>query len=145
MSEYGKHKLSRAVLYSATILRKAIEDEDDAEHFSKKHDYSFSENKLKNSTIAATKYPYNGEKDCIIKGELCAENYGKGQVVNPTVKEVCNWLLHSYVWDVVGYSHQKGYAGFLIVSDYDKEKFLHFVSFDDWQKTLTAVIEKGAF
>ena len=29
-SEYGKHQLNRAVLYSATVLRKAIEDEIEA-------------------------------------------------------------------------------------------------------------------
>ena len=29
--EYGKHQLNRAVLYSATVLRKAIEDEIEAE------------------------------------------------------------------------------------------------------------------
>ena len=33
--EYGKHKLNRAVLYSATVLRKAIEDEIEAEKVAK--------------------------------------------------------------------------------------------------------------
>ena len=33
--EYGKHKLNRAVLYSATVLRKAIEDEIEAEKLPK--------------------------------------------------------------------------------------------------------------
>ena len=53
--EYGKHQLNRAVLYSATVLRKAIGDE--------------------------------------IKAE---------KVASLNVKDVCNWLLLSYVWGVAG-------------------------------------------
>ena len=37
--EYGKHQLNRAVLYSATVLRKAIEDEIEAEKVAKEQIY----------------------------------------------------------------------------------------------------------
>ena len=40
---------------------------------------------------------------------------------------------------------KKGFAGFLVASDFDKEKFVHFVSFDEWQKVIDAAIKNGAF
>lgn len=51
----------------------------------------------------------------------------------------------AYVWGVAGYADQKGFAGFLVASDFDKEKFVHFVSFDEWQKVIDAAIKNGAF
>ena len=71
--------------------------------------------------------------------------YGEGQAASLKVKDVCNWLLHSYVWGVAGYADQKGFAGFLVASDFDKEKFVHFVSFGEWQKVIDAAIKNGAF
>lgn len=44
--EYGKHKLNRAVLYSATVLRKAIEDEIEAEKVVKEQNWTLPECKI---------------------------------------------------------------------------------------------------
>ena len=56
--EYGKHKLNRAVLYSATVLRKAIEDEIEAEKVAKEQNWTLPECKIMSGVISATKYPY---------------------------------------------------------------------------------------
>ncbi len=134
--EYGKHKLNRAVLYSATVLRKAIEDEIEAEKVAKEQNWTLPECKIMSGVISATKYPYTGEDGWAFRGKICASSYGKGQAVSLKVKDVCNWLLHSYVWGVAGYADQKGFAGFLVASDFDKEEFVHFVPFDEWQKVI---------
>jgi hypothetical protein len=63
---------------------------------------------------------------------------------NPCIYSVPN-RKQSYVWGVAGYADQKGFAGFLVASDFDKEKFVHFVSFDEWQKVIDAAIKNGAF
>ena len=86
--------------------------------------------------ISATKYPYTDEDGWAFRGKICVSSYGEGQAASLKVKDVCNWLLHSYVW---------GVAGFLVASDFDKEKFVHFVSFDEWQKVIDAAIKNGAF
>lgn len=40
-----------------------------------------------------------------------------------------------------GYADQKGFAGFFVSSDRDVEKFVHFVSFDEWQKVINLAVE----
>ena len=139
--EYGKYKLNRAVLYSATVLRKAIEDEIEAEKVAKEQNWTLPECKIM-SVTSATKYPYTDEDGWAFRGKICVSSYGEGQAASLKVKDVCNWLLHSYVWGVAGYADQKGFAGFLVASDFDKEKFVHFVSFDEWQKVIDAAIKK---
>ena len=135
--EYGQHQLNRAVLYSSTVLRKAIEDEIEAEKVAKEQNWTLPECKIMSGVISATKYPYTDEDGWAFHGE--------GQAASLKVKDACNWLLHSYVWGVAGYADQKGFAGFLVASDFDKEKFVHFVSFDEWQKVIDAAIKNGAF
>ncbi len=143
--EVGKHMLSRAVLYSATVLRKAIEDESEAETIAKKYNCKLKGLRVKNCTVIAIKYPYITEEGWTVRGFLAPENYGKGSEVQLNIKDVCNWLLHSYVWSIASDSEQKRYAGFLVASDFDKEKFVHFISFEQWQKVLRFAIEKGVF
>lgn len=138
-------KLNRAVLYSATVLRKAIEDEIEAEKVAKEQNWTLPECKIMSGVISATKYPYTDEDGWAFRGKICVSSYGEGQAASLKVKDVCNWLLHSYVWGVAGYADQKGFAGFLVASDFDKEKFVHFVSFDEWQKVIDAAIKNGAF
>lgn len=143
--EYGKHQLNRAVLYSATVLRKTIEDEIEAEKVAKEQNWTLPECKIMRCEISATKYPYTDEDGWAFRGKICVSSYGEGQAALLKVKDVCNWLLHSYVWGVAGYADQKGFAGFLVASDFDKEKFVHFVSFDEWQKVIDVAIKGGAF
>ena len=89
-SEYGKHQLNRAVLYSDTILRKAIEDEIEAEKVAKEQNWTLPECKIMSSVISAMKYPYTDEDGWAFRGKICASSYGKGQAVSLKVKDVCN-------------------------------------------------------
>lgn len=142
---YGKHQLSRAVLYSAIILRKAIEEETEVAKIANGYNWTHCRCEIMNSTISATKYPYTDEDGWAFRGKICVSNYGKGETVSIKVKDACNWLIHSYVWGIACYADQKGYAGFFVASDFDKEKFVHFVPFDEWKKVIDLAIEKGAF
>ena len=133
------------MLYSATVLRKAIEDEIEAEKVAKEQNWTLPECKIMSGVISATKYSYTGEDGWAFRGKICVSSYGEGQAASLKVKDVCSWLLHSYVWGVAGYADQKGFAGFLVASDFDKEEFVHFVPFDEWQKVIDAAIKNGAF
>lgn len=46
VSGYAEHRLNRAVLYSATVLRKVIKDEVEAESIAKKTNISLQSRKL---------------------------------------------------------------------------------------------------
>ena len=141
----AEHRLNRAILYSATILRKIIEDEAEAETIAKDAGITLPKQKTVHASLEAIKYPYTGEEGWAIRSKLCASDYGKGQTVCIKVKDVCNWLLHSYVWGVARNEDRKNYAGFLVASDFDKEKFVHFIPFEEWCALLRVVINDGVF
>ncbi|MBR6528353.1 MAG: hypothetical protein IKT45_10500 [Lachnospiraceae bacterium] len=140
-----EHQLNRAVLYSATILRKIVEDEIEAECIAEKVKLPLPEQKTVHARLEAIKYPYTGEEGWAVRSKLCASVYGSGEAVRVKVKDVCNWLLHSYVWAVAHEENGKRFAGFLVASDYDKEKFVHYIPFDEWEKVLVSVIQNAAF
>ena len=139
----AEHRLNRAILYSATILRKIIEDEAETEAIAKKEGIALPKQKTVHASLEAIKYPYTGEEGWTIRSKLCASDYGKGQNVFINSKDVCNWLLHSYVWGVAQNENGKGFAGFLVASDFDKEKFVHFVSFEEWNALLKVVMKNS--
>lgn len=145
LGDVAEHRLNRAILYSATILRKIIEDEAEAEAIAKEAKISLPKQKTVHAILKAIKYPYTGEEGWTVRSKLCASDYGKGQDVCVNAKDVCNWLLHSYVWGVALDANKKTFAGFLVASDFDKEKFIHYISFGEWYTLLKLVIENGKF
>lgn len=140
--DYSKHQLTRALLYSATIIRKVIEEEIEVNVITKE---------LKNPpelctidfSISATKYLFVGKNGTTIRGKMFPEDYGKGQQVELKAKDVCNWLLHSYVWGIAQHQTKEQHIGFMIASDFDKEKFLHYISFDEWIRLINCVLENS--
>ena len=145
LGDLAEHRLNRAILYSAIILRKIIEDEEEAESIAKEGNIPLPEQKTIHTSLKVIKYPYAGEEGWTIRSKFCSSDYGKGQTVCVKVKDVCNWLLHSYVWAVAHNAKQRTFAGFLVASDYDKEKFVHYISFDEWKKGINDVIENAVF
>ena len=145
LGSVAEHRLNRAILYSATILRKIIEDEIEAEDIAKETNIPLPKLKTTHAILNAIKYPYVGEEGWVVRSTLCASDYGKGQDVCVKAKDVCNWLLHSYVWGVARDANTKKFVGFLVASDFDKEKFIHFISLDEWNSLLKHVIENGKF
>ena len=144
-SDFVEHRLNRAVLYSATILRKIIEDEAEIEMDAKKTGISFKKSKIVHATLTAIKCPYVGKEGWTIRGKVFASDYGKGQEVSLNIKDVCNWLLHSYVWGLAYESDLRACAGYYVASDFDKEKFIHYISFDEWCALLKFVIQNINF
>lgn len=145
VNEYAMYQLTRAVLYSAIVIRKAIEDEQEAESIAKRRGIAFPNRKILHAELSAIKYPFVGEEGWTARGTLPVSEYGKGYNVRLQSKDVCNWLIHSYHWGVASYSGNKRYAGFLVASDFDKEKYVHFISFDQWIDFLNVVVEYRKF
>ena len=143
--DFAKHQLNRAVLYSAIILRKVIEDEKETGDIAGKMGVALSKRETVHMVLSAIKFPYIEEGDWTIRGKFGVSNYGTGETVLLTAKEICNQLIHSYVWSIAHQSSNNRFAGFLVASDTAKKKFLYYISFNEWQKILQLVIAKGAF
>lgn len=143
--DFAKHRLNRAILYSAIILRKLIEDEREAEDIAEKTGWSLPEQVILHTVLSAIKFPYVEKDDWTIRGKFGASNYGAGEIVSLTAREVCNQLIHSYVWSIAHQTDNNGFAGFLVASDTTKKKHLYLISFDEWQNVLTTALKNGAF
>lgn len=140
-----EHRLNRAVLYSAIILRKCLEDEMEAEKVSKEDAIVLPKFPLLNAKLQATCFPYVDDDGWFFRGKICTSDYGKGEAVTLSLQFICNQLVHSYAWGVARSTRNKRFAGFLVASDRDKEKHVHFVSFEEWCKMLKFCIQQGAF
>lgn len=79
--DIAKHHLNRTVLYSATILRKMVEEETEAKAFATKEIITLGKIVIINTSLNAIRYHYNGEEGWTFRGKLCAMNYGEGQSV----------------------------------------------------------------
>lgn len=53
-------------------------------------------------------------------------------------KDICNWLIHSYVFFIEHDEQNKRY--FCVCSDFDRNKFLYKVDIDDWLQYIDYVI-----
>lgn len=167
----AEHRLNRAILYSAIILRKIIEEEAEAEKIdtaSRKNAMSeedletffrnqgMSEELIqrfieanRQPPIFATlhymvkimEFPYKSEDDLTVRGMLSADNYGAGKKTTLALQRVCNHLVHSYVWSLTRDDDEKCYSGFMVSSDNFRGEFVCFVPFDEWLKAIETAIE----
>lgn len=142
---FAEHQLNRAILYSATILRKLIEDETEAEEIASAVGISLPKQETTHAILTATKYPYTAEEGWTVRSIFRTGDYGPGNTVSLKSKAVCNWLIHSCIWSLVQTPKGKCYSGFLVASDFDREKHIHFVSFDEWQRLIKLSITHGIF
>ena len=139
---WSKHRLTRAVLYSAIIIRKAIEDDTEA---GKAGLDNLPELRLLTETLSAKKFPYIGEKESTARGKMWASDYDAGETMEMKISTVCNQLIHSYVWNLAYKETVNGCHGFFVASDKQKEKCVYFVSFSEWQKIIKLAITEGTF
>lgn len=50
-------------------------------------------------------------------------------------KDICNWLIHSYIFNIIENDKSNfPVDSFMVSSDYDKNKFLYIVTLNDWLK-----------
>ena len=142
---FAEHQLNRAILYSATIIRKVIEDETETEKIANTARISLPKQETAHATLTASKYPYAAEEGWTVRGVFRAGYYGSGNTVSLKSKDVCNWLIHSCIWSLTQNAARKHYSGFLVASDFDREKYIHFVSFCEWQRLIKLAITHGTF
>lgn len=112
--------IEKAIFYSAFIIRKLVDCggklSDEAENYSIK---AFSINPLK-SVNRIQRWP---EED--------SHDWENKKRVNVAGKNVCNWLIHSYMFFVT-YNEDNIIDSFCVTSDRDRNKVLYQISLKDW-------------
>ena len=132
-TDYVMHKANKHILLTAIAVRKMVDDELLAKKDIKHSSLPMPKLPLINYRVTVTEYPFTGDKDWIIPGRITADDYGQASGVKEILlNKLCNQIIHSFVWGIAGTTGKKGFAGFLVASDREKEKLVYYVTIDDW-------------
>ncbi len=84
------------------------------------------------SKVPLTKYPFIGDENFILNKPII-EYYDQKhkESVELSLREVCNQIIHSYVWGTITNNGKEVY-GVLMVSDRRKKDYIYLLSIDDW-------------
>ena len=153
-----EHKVNRSLLYSAVIIRKIFEDEKDAEPFFKEPkplhpamveempDYVYeSPLKTLTYTVPMKQAPFKGDPEMLMQSRVWPEDYDDKHLktIKLPLNQVCNQIIHSYVWGVVPGSKKQS-ASVLFASDKKKEELLYWMTIEDWLAAIVYVADHCA-
>lgn len=117
--------IEKAIFYSAFIIRKLI----DCDRLSTEAD---------EWSLQIEKYPtlreFNRIHHFVEEGSHDWEN---GQNVTVKAKNVCNWLIHSYVFALL--FDNGAVTSFAVSSDFDRNEILYVIDLNDWIKYMEFV------
>lgn len=131
-----EHQLNKQILLSGIVVRKIIEDEDNAKKEIEKTELPMPPFRILCHPIEVTAYPFVGDKDWIIE-RVIADNYGYPLGTESlSLKVICNQIVHAFVWGLPHESKKDRIIGFLVASDREKDKKIYLVSFDNWIEAL---------
>ena len=143
--DYSEHQVSKAVLYSAVIIRKIFEDEKGIEKDIKHSQFMMPEFKILKYKLEVVESPFSGDKDFVIH-RIIPENYDSSKAKTQLIalNDICNQIIHCYVWSVY-YSSiaDDKIRGVIFASDYAKETKSYALSLEEWIKAVEYCIENG--
>ena len=148
----ARHELTKRIFFSASIIRKIVEEEEEFFEFRKKYKKDFSDERtnpnewyfIHSYQIKTIEFPLKEEAVNYFE-DYCVEDYDQScfEKKHYTVKEVSNWIMHSYIWWLGSLEDTNLINGFFISSDYDKNQFVNYISLDDWEKALLFCADKA--
>lgn len=145
LRDYAQHQVSKAILYSAVIIRKMFEYEKGEELSIKKNNWPMLPLELLKYEIEVTEYPFSGDKDFIIE-RIIPENYNssKAEMQKEALNTMCNQIIHSYIWSIY-YSSSDLYriAGVIFASDRAKEEKAYALRNEEWIKAIEYCLVNG--
>ena len=131
-----EHSISREVLYSATIIRKLIENEKEVKAISRKNQWHEPPLQILHYRVPVLKYPFIGDEELVYYNMAVEDyDYEKAEEINLDLVTLCNKIIHSYIWTII-YSHGKVY-GIAVASDKEKEKEIYVLQLRDWIEVLS--------
>lgn len=150
------HKLQLNIFFSATVLRKNLEEENEYISFINKYRNSpFYEKPIKNNWYVLFNLQIDTQKILITKDpmddwtayfkDFCVEDYNLSTVQKDKQKlnDVCNWIIHSYIWALGNITNSPRISGFFVSSDRTKEECIHFILIEDWITILNHCAENA--
>ena len=112
--------LEKAIFYSAFIIRKLIDCHDKISDKADKYIIEVEKRIPSQSINLLHRWP--DEKMC---------NWNQVQKERVNGKDICNWLIHSYVF-FFSQKEDEMVDGFFVSSDYDRNKAIYFVDINAW-------------
>lgn len=144
-TDYVQHKANKHILLMAIAARKMVDDELWAKKEIEHSSLSMPELPLIDYKVTITEYPFTGDEDWIIPGRITADDYGQASGVKEILlNKLCSQIIHSFVWGVAGTTGEKGFTGFLVASDREKEKLVYYVTIDDWNTAMQFCIDEAS-
>ena len=131
LQKLTEHTISREVLYSATIIRKLIEDEKEARTITRENHWHEPPLRMMHYRVPVLKYPFIGDEDWVYYN-MAVENYDyeKVEEIKLDLDILCNKIIHSYILTVI-YSSKRVY-GIAVASDKEKTKLIYMLKLTDW-------------
>lgn len=147
---YIEHKVNRAFLFSAAIIRKVIEDEKDAEKTIEKHNQAVEEESwpipelpVIKIDVPVIKYNHIADDKFFVNSRVFIEDYDTSNPSreNTSLVRICNQIIHSYAWTVIYKDIKKMYA-VMMASDIFLEREVYFITIKDWTEAINNVVRK---
>lgn len=142
MCKYAEHRINRCLLFSAAIIRKIVEDETNAEAIMKRDNMPLPLFKILHSTVPLFVYKHVDKEKFFVNSRLILSDYDveHNESIDISLKEVCNQIVHSYVWSAVRNGKKRNIIyGVMLASDFKKEKCAYLLRIEDWINTLDFV------
>jgi len=142
--DYAEHAISQCLLFSAAIIRKITEDEDDAKKTINKHQMQMPPLSVLKITVPVTRYQHTDEDKFFSNSRVFLDDYDlkNGRADTMPLMQICNQIIHSYAWAVV-HQGKRGIYGVLVASDREKEKDIILLTVSDWVNAIQEVIDKA--
>ncbi len=147
---YIEHKVNRAFLFSAAIIRKVIEDEKDAEKTIEKHNQAVEEESwpipglpVIKINVPVIKYNYISEDKFFVNSKVFINDYDTNNASREHISlaHVCNQIIHSYAWEII-YKDKKNMYAVMMASDKFIEKEVYFITIKDWIEVINNVVRE---
>ena len=112
--------LEKSIFYSAFVIRKLVDCKtklsDEADCYALKVEIFESKKQFDNM------HHWTSED---------SHNWESSRKLTKQGKEVCNWLIHSLIFELV-YNEDQSVEGFCVSSDFDSDKCLYHVTLNNW-------------
>ena len=141
----AKHKINRCLLYSAIIIRKIADDEKDAENtVGQQQAYTPPFPVLKIS-VPVKRFAHTDKEKLFFNSRFIPEDYDLKNARDDTLSlfQVCNQIIHSYVWDFAYDQGTNNLHSVIVASDREKNDDIFLLAISDWIKVIQKVIEQS--
>lgn len=142
----AEHIINRSFLYSAIIIRKAIENEKDAKSYVEKRGDATQILKTLYHNVPVVAYDFL--PDSAFRNRKCYPDYydmENAEIIDLELVKVCNQIIHSYRWALLYESGFTGVYGALFASDKYKDKRIFLLSIENWINAIQFVIDNYCF